>query len=244
MLSVPSSSRLEAGPWPPRRRCAGLLTALSCASVALPTATLAHSRACPLVFAALPAARHTNHHAGDADPRALRGMSMTSCSSWLPGRMVIRALAPCAAHRTPPVDHAVKLTSHVPGRDHVTGPDQVRAHTGRPSGPPRRNLYECPARFPLVMIRTSAMKGPGPAGLGSRRTRGRALPSRVFPNLCRRRDEAPRATSPAFSVLMPATDESPAWACRPGLVAGLAGSRRWTLSESRGAACHLMPSLC
>ena len=40
----------------------------------------------------------------------------------LPGRMVMRALAPCAADRTPPGDHAVKLTSHVPGRDHVTGP--------------------------------------------------------------------------------------------------------------------------
>jgi len=37
------------------------------------------------VFAALPAARRANHRAGEAGPRALRGMIMTSCSSWPPG---------------------------------------------------------------------------------------------------------------------------------------------------------------
>jgi hypothetical protein len=78
---------------------------MSCASVALPTTRLAHSRTCLIVFAALPAARHANHYAGEADPRALRGMSMTSCSSWLPGRMVIRTLPP------PPPHHVCRPTA-------------------------------------------------------------------------------------------------------------------------------------
>ena len=38
----------------------------------------------------------TTHHAGEAGPRALRGMIMTSCSSWLPGRMVIKPSASAA----------------------------------------------------------------------------------------------------------------------------------------------------
>ena len=37
-------------------------------------AWLAHSRACPMFFAALPAARPANHYAGEAGPRALPGL--------------------------------------------------------------------------------------------------------------------------------------------------------------------------
>jgi hypothetical protein len=183
------------GPGRPALMC-GLLTALSCASVALPTTRLAHRRACPS------SSRHYPHRGTlIATPERLIlarcGDEMRSCSSWQPGRVVIRTLPPPPPHHVcrptapPPGDHAVKLTSHVPGRDHVTGPDQIRAHTGRRIRPTPRNLCACLARFPPVVIRTSAMKGPGPAGLGSRRTRGRALPSRVFTNLCCRRDEAP-----------------------------------------------------
>ena len=73
MLSVPSStSRLKAGPW---LRGADVqdFCRLSCASVVSPVARPAHSRACLNVFAALPAARRANHHAGEAGPRALQG---------------------------------------------------------------------------------------------------------------------------------------------------------------------------
>ena len=73
MLSVPSStSRLKAGPW---LRGADVqdFCRLSCASVVSPVARSAHSRACLNVFAALPAARRANHHAGEAGPRALQG---------------------------------------------------------------------------------------------------------------------------------------------------------------------------
>ena len=41
--------------------------------------------ACLNCLRALPAARRANHHAGEAGPRALREIIMTSCSSWLPG---------------------------------------------------------------------------------------------------------------------------------------------------------------
>jgi len=62
MLSVPSSSsRLETNPEPPGGQLAGPVTALSCASAALSAARFAHSRACLIVFAALPATRLANH---------------------------------------------------------------------------------------------------------------------------------------------------------------------------------------
>ena len=87
MLSVPSFFAWRPRPGRPAPMC-GTSTALSCASVALLTARLAHSRACPIVFAGLPAARHANHYTREADPRALHGASVTSCSSWLPGSMI------------------------------------------------------------------------------------------------------------------------------------------------------------
>ena len=91
MLSVPSFSRLEAGPWRPAlMRGTSYRTdhCMSCASVALPTARLAHSRAGPVLFAALPAAWRANRYAGEAGPCALREMNMTSCRSLLAGRIV------------------------------------------------------------------------------------------------------------------------------------------------------------
>ena len=53
----------------------------------------------PCAFAALPAARRANRYADEAGPRALRVMSMTSCCSWLPGRMVIRTTAAPPPHQ-------------------------------------------------------------------------------------------------------------------------------------------------
>ena len=113
----------------------GTSTALSCALVALPVARLAHSRACLIVFAALPAARRANHHAGEAGPRALRG----------------------------DVHDIVFLGA---GQD------------GNQDFCLRRHLSRC---------------------------------------------AAPRATSPAFSVLMPATDGSPGMGLAPGFAGGAGG---------------------
>ena len=93
MLSVPSSSsRLEAGPWLPGADVQDFCR-LSCASVVSPVARQAHSRACLSCLRGLPAARRANRHAGEAGPARCRGMIMASCSSWLPGRMVIRTSA-------------------------------------------------------------------------------------------------------------------------------------------------------
>ena len=65
-------------------------------------------------------------------------MSMTSCKFLGAGQdgdqgfCLRRHLIRCAAPpRSPPGHHAHKLSSHVRGRDHVTVPDQIRAH-----GPP------------------------------------------------------------------------------------------------------------
>jgi hypothetical protein len=68
-----------------RHGCTGLPTAPSCASAALPTTRWRTAGHVPS-SSPLPPARHANHYAGEADPRALRGMSMTSCSSLAAGQ--------------------------------------------------------------------------------------------------------------------------------------------------------------
>jgi hypothetical protein len=88
--------------------------------------------------------------------RAPPGMSMTSCNSWVPGSMVIRTSASAAPQQArrppcpPPRRHALKLSPHVPGRDHVTGPDQIRAHglphRAHPANP--GETYPHTQRFP------------------------------------------------------------------------------------------------
>jgi hypothetical protein len=88
MFSVPCSSRLAASP--AARRLIGRLRhrlELYISDVAGSQAgrTAGHVR---FVFAALPAARHTNHNAGEGGSSRAVGMIMTSCSSSLPGSMV------------------------------------------------------------------------------------------------------------------------------------------------------------
>jgi hypothetical protein len=126
---------------------------LSCASAASPVARLAAQPGMPH----LSSRRYPQRGAlittpERVVPRVLRGTIMTSCSSWPPGRMVIRTSASAAIsagvppHRTPTGHHAVKLSSHVCGRDHVTGPDQIRAHG--PSHPAQQGE---PTRMPSTL---------------------------------------------------------------------------------------------
>jgi hypothetical protein len=67
-----------------------------------------------------------------------------------------------------------------------------RTHTSSRAASSSASTADASAWLPDTHL---SHEGPGPAGLGSRRTRARALPARVFPNLCCRRDEAPRAKS-------------------------------------------------
>jgi acetyl-CoA synthetase len=94
-----------------------------------------------------------------------------------------------------------------------------------PQRTPTRPAPAKPTRMPSALPARDdthlSNERPRPAGLGRRRTRARTLPARVFPDLCRR-GEAPRAKSPAFSALMPATVENPGVGLAPGF-AGRAG---------------------
>ena len=130
-----------------------------------------HSRAWPISFAALPAARRTNHCGGEAGrcpPRGTRGMSMTAYGSWVPGSIVIRTSASAAVPphpRPPPGHHARKVSAHVPGRDHVTGPDQIRAPgESCPAHPDETctHSYRFPARDDTHLSNES----PGACGAG------------------------------------------------------------------------------
>ena len=80
ILSVLSSSRLAAGALGgPAAYLLGFFRALRCAG------GVAGSRACPAVFAALPAARRSNHYAGGADHcRRLSGQARP-ISQWVTG---------------------------------------------------------------------------------------------------------------------------------------------------------------
>ena len=92
---------------------------------------------------------------------------MTSCSSWMLGTMVIRTSASAATsagtppHRASPADHhAHKLSSHVPGRDHKTGPDQIRTHGPPHPAHPTNAARMLRASRPVTRYPPSAMKGP------------------------------------------------------------------------------------
>jgi hypothetical protein len=85
-----------------------------------------------------------------ARPGVCAGLCAIS-QSRVPGRMVIRTSASAAPQQArrptvpPPSHYALKLSSHGPGRDHVTGPDQIRAH-GLPH--PAHETYPHAQRFP------------------------------------------------------------------------------------------------
>jgi hypothetical protein len=105
---------------------------------------------------------------------ARRWTSSRASGSAMASSSQVRRTSACAAvsagvpaHRSPPGHHAVKLSSRVRGRDHVTGPGQIRA-----PGPPHpaqasETCTHAQRASPLVMIRTSAMKGPGLRGWGA-----------------------------------------------------------------------------
>jgi hypothetical protein len=107
-----------------------------------------------------------------------------------------------------------------------------------PPAPPR------PTRAPGCPIRTSAMKGPGPAGLGA----GVRVPGR-YPPACSQICAAAETKHPGSNRRHSASlgqqlMRTPAWAWRRGLLAGPAGRRRWTSSGPGGTTCHLMRSCC
>ena len=163
------------------------------------------------VFAALPAARRANHHAGEAGPRALRGMSMTSCSSWLPGRMVIRTSASVCRPTAPTRPPCCQAQLARPGRDHAARPDS-RTRAAHPAHPAKPTA--CPARFPLVMIRTSAIEGPDLRGWGA----GVRVPGR-YPPACSQICAAAETKHPGpnrrhSASLCQQLMRAPAWACR------------------------------
>jgi hypothetical protein len=78
-----------------------------------------------------------------------------------------------------------------PGRDHVTGPDQIRAH-GLPHPAHPDETYPHAQRFPARDDTHLSNETPRAcAAWGNRRSCARTLPARASPNFCRRRDEAP-----------------------------------------------------
>jgi hypothetical protein len=134
-------------------------------------------------------------------------------------RHLIRCAAP--AHPTRPTMLSSSARTS-PAVTPLTGPDQIRAQ-GRPIRPTPAKPTRMPSGFPLVMIRTSEMKGPDLRGWGAGVRVPGVLPVRAFPNLCCRRGEAPRAKSPAFSVLTPATVENPGAGLAPGFAGRASG---------------------
>ncbi len=168
--------------------------------------------------------------------------------SRVPGSMVIRTSVSAAPQQTrcptvPPTLPPCSLAQLArPGRDHVTGPDQIRAH-GLPHPAYPGETYPMRSASRPVTIPTSAMKRPGPARPGNRRPRARTLPARTSPNFYRRRDEAPGhivGIQRLGQQLMGAVGMGVPLRLAPGL----AGSRRWTLSEPGGTTCHLTRSWC
>jgi hypothetical protein len=174
---------------------------------------------------------------------------MTSCNSCVPGSMVIRTSASAAPQQArrptvpPPSHYALKLSSHGPGRDHVTGPDQIRAH-GLPHPAHPDETYPHAQRFPARDDTHLSNETPRAcAAWGNRHSRARTLPARASPNFYRRRDEAPGhivGIQHLGQQLMGAVGMGLPLRLAPGL----AGSRRWTLSEPGGTTCHLMRSWC
>ena len=220
MLSIPSSSHLETGP----QSRPALICGTSYRTEAV------HQWRPPV--ARLAAQSGMAHHLRGYYPQrgALitrgRGRSLPAARDehdsvqFLGGRgsIVISTAASAAVQphpRPPPGHHAHKLSSRFPGRDHVTGPDQIRAPGEPHPAHPTRSI-RIPIASRLVMIRISAMKARRGCRAGERAFTCPGATGRVFPDLCCRRDEAPRARSSAFSVLGSATDKNPGMGLSPG----------------------------